>query len=537
MAKKSIGAILSLKDSDFRTKMRRSIAGWDKFQSKAKQSKQALAAFEKTVDQTKSKLTGMTKAMAGAAAATIGITSAGGLFTKAINEASNLEGYRNILDIVMKDTQKAAETMRWAVEFANKTPFETGQIVEATAKLQAYGLTAQEILPAVGNMAGAMNKDLIQAVEAVADAQTGELERLKEFGITKQMIVDHANKIMRGKEIVNNKGQITDQKAFNKALFSLMEERFKGGMEKQAKSFKGIMSTITGVFSTSLAEIAGISADGTIRVGSLFDTIKQKAQVAADTLQKWQSDGTLEALGQKFTNTFNSVVDGIRDVVDAYRWMKQQSEVLIPILGGVASAITAFKIIKTVDMLVKAWRASTIAMTFAQGGLNAVLAANPIGLVVTAIGLLVAAGITLYRNWDTVKAKALDLWLSVENTFKTYINKVIGWLNKLIEGINKIPGVAIPKIKELDIAYRPQSVGDFRRIEGSYARGLSYVPHNGFLAELHQGERVLTKEEAKTYNNTRNNAKVEIHIHGANMTPEQIANVLVPKIKLALANM
>lgn len=30
----------------------------------------------------------------------------------------------------------------------------------------------------IGDMAGVMNKDIMQAVEAVADAQTGELERL-----------------------------------------------------------------------------------------------------------------------------------------------------------------------------------------------------------------------------------------------------------------------------------------------------------------------------------------------------------------------
>ena len=92
--------------------------------------------------------------------------------------AADLEAYRNTLNVVMKDQEKAAQTMAWAVDFANRTPFETASIIDATVKLEAYGLTAQEVLPAVGDMAGVMNKDIIQAVEAVADAQTGELERL-----------------------------------------------------------------------------------------------------------------------------------------------------------------------------------------------------------------------------------------------------------------------------------------------------------------------------------------------------------------------
>lgn len=37
-------------------------------------------------------------------------------------------------------------------------------------------------------------------------------------------------------------------------------------------------------------------------------------------------------------------------------------------------------------------------------------------------------------------------------------------------------------------------------VDGSHANGLSYVPFNGYIAELHKGERVLTAEEAKEYN-------------------------------------
>lgn len=79
---------------------------------------------------------------------------------------------------MLKDQQKAAKMMAWAVEFANKTPFETDSVVEATVRLQSYGIEAQSVMTQIGDMAGVMNKDLMQAVEAVADAQTGELERL-----------------------------------------------------------------------------------------------------------------------------------------------------------------------------------------------------------------------------------------------------------------------------------------------------------------------------------------------------------------------
>ena len=44
------------------------------------------------------------------------------------------------------------------------------------------------------------------------------------------------------------------------------------------------------------------------------------------------------------------------------------------------------------------------------------------------------------------------------------------------------------------------------KVDGSHRNGLAYVPYDGYIGELHEGERVLTKEENKQYtNNVTNN--------------------------------
>lgn len=125
-------------------------------------------------------------------------------------------------------------------------------------------------------------------------------------------------------------------------------------------------------------------------------------------------------------------------------WVKDNLEIIIPVVAGFASAMGALTIIGVIKKLIDAWKASTVIQTFVQHGLNAALKANPIGAVITLIGLLVAAGIYLYRNWDTVKEKAQALWTSIRTVFdgikSTITEKIEGAKDAVEKAINKIKG-------------------------------------------------------------------------------------------------
>ena len=100
---------------------------------------------------------------------------AGAAVKTGLSEAMDLEGYKAQIETATKDTKKAGEIMDWCMQMANKTPFEGGEVVEAASKFESMGMSAKKWVTYAGDMAGATNKSLDQATEALIDAQTGEL--------------------------------------------------------------------------------------------------------------------------------------------------------------------------------------------------------------------------------------------------------------------------------------------------------------------------------------------------------------------------
>lgn len=80
---------------------------------------------------------------------------------------------------------EAAVVWERLLGFASQTPFNLEQSIDAFRALKSRGLDPGiDALTAYADFAAAMGRDLTQFVEAVADAATGEMERLKEFGVT-----------------------------------------------------------------------------------------------------------------------------------------------------------------------------------------------------------------------------------------------------------------------------------------------------------------------------------------------------------------
>lgn len=215
--------------------------------------------------------------------------------------------------------------------------------------------------------------------------------------------------------------------------------------------------------------LAGAAEDGSIRSGSALDWVQKKA----DALTDWLSNLDLSNLKKQFDEKFAQT---LQKAGDAVQWCRDNSDTLIATLkvlagmwavkkvldfnSGLTNSIStiggAVTTLLTMTGVLGGQAAATGTATVAQTGLNTAMAANPIGAVILAIEALIAVGVLLYKNWDTIKAGAQSLWnkfkdvsIRIGTAFSGAFNKVknaaktalewvgdkLSWLNDKIESI------------------------------------------------------------------------------------------------------
>lgn len=248
------------------------------------------------------------------------------------------------------------------------------------------------------------------------------------------MIIEQASKIDANTQVVNNKGQIVNQTAFNTALLSLMQSRFKGGMELQSKTLSGTLSTLKGNFSTTLATIAGVTSDGTVKAGGALDRLKGVVQSVSDRIQAWADDGGAERACNVVGNAFTTLGNVIS-------FVKENFSTIAPVVAGVAGGFVAFNVITrvvslfgTLSKVISVIKTVIFAVQAFVGGAGTLgeclaLISNPIGLAVGAIALLTGAFVLAWNKSEAFRTTVTNAF----NSVKTKVDEVIASIKAKID--------------------------------------------------------------------------------------------------------
>lgn len=271
-----------------------------------------------------------------------------GLGALALDAAADFETLEARLETALGSSSLAEQTFEQLKEFTKDLAITTEEAADSYIKLKNLGLDPTiEALKSYGNTAAAQGKSVNQLIEAVADASTGEFERLKEFGIKASKEGENVTFTFQGlSTTIGNSAQEIEE-----YLQDLGNTTFAGALEKQAGTFNGIIAILKDNIRTTVAEFGKFELDA-----------------------------------------LKPIAEGLNDLFDRIRALSPETKKFLVIFGGIAAAVGPLLAL-----------AGTILPAIGTGF---ALLTGPIGLIAAG---LTAIGVIIYKNWEPIKRTLVDI--------------------------------------------------------------------------------------------------------------------------------
>ena len=254
----------------------------------------------------------------------------------------------------------------------------------------------------------------------------------KEFGLSKVQATDAASAFgALGKGIGLTEGEAANMSTTLAGLSADLGSYFNVGVDESSKALEGIFTgesealkkfgvVMTDTNLQKFAEDQGLvwkEMDQTEKTMLRYQYVLDKTKDAQGDFSR-TSDGTANsakifqaslqdlgtAIGTNLLPIITPVIQKITELVNKFNDLSPRTQKIITIVGLVVAAIGPLLVVLGTII------SSVGAVIGVIGALSA-----PIMIAVGAIAAIIAIGVLLYKNWDTIKAKAQELW----NKFKT----------------------------------------------------------------------------------------------------------------------
>lgn len=242
-----------------------------------------------------------------------------------INATSQFQKFEAVLTNLTGSNDEAKQLIATFSQFAAETPFQVEEVVGAYVKLRNTGITPNvDALRKLGDVASASGKDLNQLVEALIDAQVGENERLKEFGIRAQKVGEITKFTFRGvttevkntseaiNEYITGLGDVAGVQGSNAAIAATL-----GGQISNLKDqFTQLAVNIGTAVNPILKDMIGLLSDITRGWSIVFKQIGEFRNNAAEAVEV--VGGTPVSAFER--GQFNFVRDFLKDIDTAIQY-------------------------------------------------------------------------------------------------------------------------------------------------------------------------------------------------------------------------
>ena len=439
---KTIGVLLSLKDQ-FTTPLQKATKSVKNMDRQLEKAGNQIKAFGNRVKA------GM-KTVAKWGAIGFGALTAGAvLFAKqSIDAAKDQVRIEKLLETTMKRTSNASKEQIQAIKDEASALQNVGVVGDEVAlaganQLAVYGLRSNQIkklMPVLNDMiakekgVNGTQEDAIAMAEVIGKAMNGQVKGLQNFGVSltdaekklfKTMKQEQRMEFIVGK--LNNKIGGT-----NKALRETDEGKIAGVTmawgdmkEEVGKKLLPYLGKFAEWFETKIPAIQNFILSLADKVEELVTRAEPYITQIKDMFGK-----IFEKVKPALEETWQILSDAGTVAIDIAQGIINNWDRISPIVYTLVGAITAYNIattirnnkeliyagiIKTKMALDTAQAILTGQLTIKQWALNAAMNANPIGIVIGAIALLVGGIWLLCKNWDLVKKKTIELWRKLDN--------------------------------------------------------------------------------------------------------------------------
>lgn len=307
---------------------------------------------------------------------------------------------------------------------------------------KAMGVDMEQATAALGMLANANIKGsqagttLRSALTRLAKPTKQSADMMKQLGFN---AFDTEGKMLPMHEVIRNLEQstagLTDQQKANAMATIFGQEAMSGmlalveqgpdALEELTNSLYDSQGAAKEMADTRLDNLAGQMTILKSAVEGMKIELGERLAPYAKEFVEWLTP-KIPIITEKIVELVDKAVDfgkkaypEIKKFIDGAKELLPKLEPLIPVIAGIASAIVAIKIgnkISSGVTKVLELKSAFGAVMTGASGFKAALGAlmGPVGWVALAIGAVVAIGVALWKNWDTIKEKAAQLgsWIS-----------------------------------------------------------------------------------------------------------------------------
>lgn len=153
-----------------------------------------------------------------------------------------------------------------------------------------------------------------------------------------------------------------------------------------------------------------------------------------------------EVLNDLTENVLPAATDALGALLDGFSWFVDNGDAVVAALAGIAAGVAAYLAYQTaLTVMNEGWKALTIvtkAQTIAQAALNAVMSANPIGILIAVIMALVAAFAVLWNTNEGFRNAVINLWNGIKSNVVAAVETIrTGVVNKFNQVRDTVTGI------------------------------------------------------------------------------------------------